>query len=216
MDDNRVRLITRDEIALGLRESKTPGKEVIFGAIGGVIQQAIDAKTHAQAFDWSAGIKAAVIGAILLWVARFVLNVWRAPRVIATEDRKALESSYERLRSQHENARRELAKHDAKANRIALRNQLAVFLAEGQRFMGRCQTEDGTLLEAEANEWNAGVIAFLRLNFDEGHIALFQSGAGLLPLTVPTKSEAYLNLWRGLRIRVVRLEQFLAETKRED
>jgi hypothetical protein len=126
MDDQRpARLITRDELAFALRESKKPGAEVIFGAVGGLVQQAIDARTHSQAFDWRAGLMAAAIGAALLWLSRIILNVWRAPRLIAAEDRRALESSYERLQARLKETQREL---DKRKIATSAKLELLVFL----------------------------------------------------------------------------------------
>ena len=104
----------------------------------------------------------------MLWASRLVANVWRAPRIIAAEDRKALEDVYERLRSQYDDVRRELAQRDAKVSRTALREQLAAFLAEGRQFMQRCGKEDEPVPEAEANEWNTRVINFPAVELRRG------------------------------------------------
>jgi hypothetical protein len=156
--DERVRLITRDEIAFGLRESKKPGKEVIYGAIGGFIQQAIDAATHSQSFDWRAGFSAAAIGAALLWLSRFLVNVWRAPRVIAAEDRKALENAYERLQGRLANERSQLEIREIVANTklqslVFLQSWAASLVQDGDGW--RLLSKQGAL-----DEWLAQVEQF--------------------------------------------------------
>jgi hypothetical protein len=99
----------------------------------------------------------------------------------------------------------------AKQQRRAVRDQLGAFLAAGSQFMQACRNEEAPPPESDANAWAGEVQAFLAEHFGQSYVARLHNGQGLLPIDPGIKSANHRAMWHGLRIRVIRLEQFLAE-----
>jgi hypothetical protein len=162
MDETRpaksVKIVTREELAHAFHQWRRPGWEVVFGALGGLVQQSIDAWVRSQPFDWPAGLQAALIGAALLWGARFVGHLWMAPRHIAAGDRQALEAAYGRL----------VEKSGTSAKRAAqLESQLSRERTAAYSVMARALEETRHLRGFNLREMPDDLVALWEDRYDE-------------------------------------------------
>lgn len=92
-----------------------------------------------------------------------------------------------------------------------VREQLGIFLAEGAALLRLTRQEQSPVPSAEADEWNARVIAYLEKAFGAAFAHRFVDASGLPLGMTSVQSEPHRNLEGGLRIRTARLQQFLAE-----
>jgi hypothetical protein len=102
---------------------------------------------------------------------------------------------------------------DALDNRKGARVELAQFHHGGQILMNRCLDKDAQPPNDAANIWAKNVEEFLTKNLDESYITRFHDGSNIMSV-IPTAgpfSQDSLNLWSGLRIRVIRMNEFIKE-----
>src|SRR5947207_3299198 len=100
---------------------------------------------------------------------------------------------------------------DSKEARRKLREALGTFLIEGQELQAQCHYVNREPANSEANAWAERVEQFLQDNLDSGHIARFRDGSGLPVGANSISSIPHRQLWSGLRVRLARLSQFIAE-----
>jgi len=106
--------------------------------------------------------------------------------------------------------RRESAQRTAdEARHKAIREQLGVFIVEGQELVHRCTQEHWPVPDKDANSWTSKIEAFLAEKLGPSYVAGFRNDAGL-PLTASSgiESPAHRKLWAAIHSRVARLEQF--------
>jgi hypothetical protein len=100
---------------------------------------------------------------------------------------------------------------EEKTRRIALREQLGHFLAQGSQLLQQTVDKNQTLPVAEANAWADQVETYLAATLGQSYVVRFRSAASMpsdYPMGVP---EERLGLWRGIRYRVINLERFSGE-----
>jgi hypothetical protein len=103
------------------------------------------------------------------------------------------------------------AKIASKEERQRLREALGSFLIEGRQLQERCSYQNQDPPNAEADAWAGRVETFLGDNLDSGHIARFRDGSDLPMGANSIGSIPHRQLWGGLRVRLARLSQFIAE-----
>jgi hypothetical protein len=102
---------------------------------------------------------------------------------------------------------------DALNNRKGARVALAQFHHGGQTLMNRCLDKDVESPNNDADNWANNVETFLINNLDASYVTRFRDGSDISPL-IPggmTFGSPNLNLWGGLRVRVIRLNEFIKE-----
>ena len=100
---------------------------------------------------------------------------------------------------------------DERATNREIREQLGVFLLEGQALLRRAANESQPPPNAEAEAWAARTEKYLTSALGAAYVARFRSSAGL-PMTANSiESRAHANLWAGIWVRLARLEQFIHE-----
>ena len=115
MDNKRpAKIITRDEIRDAFERSRKPGLDLLAGAAGGLLVQWLEGWFSVEAGNLMPAVKAAVSGALILWVLRFFRNVWMAPRHIAIRDREDLAVAYEKRVARADAAERRAAELEAR------------------------------------------------------------------------------------------------------
>jgi len=101
---------------------------------------------------------------------------------------------------------------DALTNRKKERVALARLYSDGQILMNRCLNKDTEPPNSDANVWASNVEQFIIKNFDESYVARFRDGSNILPMhPAAGLPQDHVNLWAGLRIRVIRLNEFIKE-----
>jgi hypothetical protein len=101
---------------------------------------------------------------------------------------------------------------ESKDNRKTTRNYLAGFHDEGQSLMARCIDKDSSP-QSDSDNWANNVEAFLINNLDASYVTRFRDGANIMQSIPPgmTFTSPNYNLWSGLRVRVIRLNEFIKE-----
>lgn len=100
---------------------------------------------------------------------------------------------------------------DSKIQRQQLRESLGRFLIEGRELQEKCSFQNREPPNAEADAWAEKVENFLQEKLDYGHIARFRDGSDLPVGANSIVSTPHRQLWGGLRVRLARLSQFIAE-----
>jgi hypothetical protein len=101
-----------------------------------------------------------------------------------------------------------------KTKKSEVRATLARFLSEGQQVALRCSSESDPPPEKEAVHWAARVETFLAEHLGGDYVASFRSSAGLPPGFTTISSMEHRDIDSYIRIRLARLQQFLAELRR--
>jgi hypothetical protein len=91
-----------------------------------------------------------------------------------------------------------------------VREQLGVFIAEGNDLMLQCRQDGGPAPEPAATNWGAHVEIYLRNVLRQSYVNRFRSDAGL-PVIATNLFIPHFGLWRRIYFRVARLEQFSEE-----
>ena len=99
----------------------------------------------------------------------------------------------------------------SKEQRKLLRDAMGGLLTEGRELQLRCSNEVDPAPETEANLWASNVEVFLQNNLGSGHVARFRDGSDLPMGATSIGSLPHRNLCGGLRVRMARLNQFIAE-----
>jgi hypothetical protein len=99
-----------------------------------------------------------------------------------------------------------------KDDRKNLRNYLAEFHHEGQSLMTRCIDKDSKP-QIDSDSWAKKVEAFLINNLDASYVTRFRDDSNIAPMMPGgmTFTSPNYNLWGGLRVRVIRLNEFIKE-----
>jgi hypothetical protein len=99
-----------------------------------------------------------------------------------------------------------------KDNRKNLRNYLAEFHHEGQSLMTRCIDKDSQP-QIDSDNWAKKVETFLINNLDTSYVTRFRDDSNTTPMMPGgmTFGSPNLGLYRGLRVRVTRLNEFIKE-----
>lgn len=112
---------------------------------------------------------------------------------------------YFTLYSQHEI----VAARDAEAaRRIAIREGLGSFVAEGDGLMARCGDPKKPVPLDQTNEWANRVEAFLSTQLGQSYVNRFRDSTVTPPASLPGADSEHLNVWAQIYFRVLRLEQF--------
>jgi hypothetical protein len=107
--------------------------------------------------------------------------------------------------------REEYLKNSTRDKEADTRDQLGVFILEGQALLVRCSKENEPPPGEEVNEWAQQVETFLGQTLARSYIARFRNGAGLPMAANFINSIPHRNLWAAVRLRLARLEQFSQE-----
>lgn len=95
-----------------------------------------------------------------------------------------------------------------------IRIGLADFLAEGEGISNELTDDNVAKEEARANEWLGRLQTYLKNNLDESYVTRLNNNSDA-PSTIRTGiQQRTQNLWQGLRFRLVRINQFIAELSR--
>jgi hypothetical protein len=91
------------------------------------------------------------------------------------------------------------------------REQLGVFIAEGNALLTGLREPQAPLADTESNAWADHVESFLLKRLGPSFVTRFRSDTGIL-LGRPTNLDGpHLSYWLGVRNRVYNLERFSAE-----
>jgi len=153
--------------------------------------------------NWALSFVIYAVGSwIVLFVASFVLiapyRSWQKVTLAAAAER----GRFDALKAQIEQSN----------NRKSKREGLAQFLHDGQVLMGRCADQSSSP-QIDADSWAGKVETFLKSYLDDSYVIRFRDGANIMQ-SIPdgmTFTSPNYNLWRGLRVRVVRLNEFIKE-----
>jgi hypothetical protein len=115
------------------------------------------------------------------------------------------------LQSRGEQIERLQAIVDSRLKQAEIRERLGQFMTKGQELMGECSKENQPAPNDAANQWAGEVEYFLLGHLGAEYIPRFRSDAGLPISGTFIVSIEHRNLWAGIRVRLARLEQFLAE-----
>jgi hypothetical protein len=102
----------------------------------------------------------------------------------------------------------------AKENRKIIKLALSEFHAEGQTLMFKCDDVSIPPPNDDANSWMQKVEVFLREKFDESYVTRFRDRTNIMPAFRRSREDPSIphwNLWGVLRIRVIRLHEFIKE-----
>jgi hypothetical protein len=104
------------------------------------------------------------------------------------------------------------SKDNNQENRKNIRVALGRFLPAAGSLMDLCRNVTISPPNDDANAWGQQVEAFLLSNLDESYISRFRDGSNIMPLhPVGGLPQDHLNLWCSMRIRMVRLQEFIKE-----
>jgi hypothetical protein len=102
-----------------------------------------------------------------------------------------------------------VATRDAEtARRLAIRDGLGSFVAEGNDLMGQCRDATKQVPLGQTYEWANRVEAFLSAQLDQSYVNRFRNSTGVLPVSPAGLGGEHLNVWNYIYSRVFRLEQF--------
>lgn len=101
-------------------------------------------------------------------------------------------------------------KRRRKQEQKAIRENLGVFIAEGQQIKGKCYEKNTEAPIEEADRWNEKVFNYLNANLGNDYAQRFQSHEGL-PSGITTLSGMQARVEAFIGSRLARLNQFLAE-----
>ena len=101
--------------------------------------------------------------------------------------------------------------HRFGSGRQAIRIALGEFLEEGRALDEKCHNQKEPAPEEEANDWSDRAEAIFGENLDDSYVARFRNHEGLPSGYTTLTSAPHRNLSSGIRTRLARLEQFLAE-----
>lgn len=139
---------------------------------------------------------------VVLFVASFILiapyRSWQKVTLAAAAERERVDA----LKAQIEQLN----------NRKSKRVGLARLLDAGQVLMSRCLDQLSSP-QVDADSWAASVETFLKSYLDDSYVTRFRDGSNItqsLPNGMTFTSPNY-NLWSGLRVRVIRLSEFIKE-----
>jgi hypothetical protein len=106
----------------------------------------------------------------------------------------------------------------ATTDRRKVREVMGNMLSEGRELMAICAKDDpATLPQKEFDDWSARVEAVLLQEFDFSYVARFRNpGSGMPMVMSPCERDAHRTLWGWIRIRVMRLDEFLSEISRRE
>jgi len=102
---------------------------------------------------------------------------------------------------------------DTLDNRKGARVALSQFHHGGQLLMNRCLDKIAQPPNDDASIWAQDVESFLTVNLDESYVTRFRDVSNIMSV-IPTGgpfSQDSLNLWSGLRVRVIHLNEFIKE-----
>jgi hypothetical protein len=138
----------------------------------------------------------------VLFVASFILiapyRSWQKVTLAAAAERGRVDA----LKAQIEQSN----------NRKSKRVGLADLLNDGEVLMSRCMDQSSSP-QIDADSWAGKAETFLKSYLDDSYVKRFRNGANIMqsiPNGMPFTSPNY-NLWSGLRIRVIRLDEFIKE-----
>jgi hypothetical protein len=145
---------------------------------------------------WTAAVPIGVIATLAMGTFAWKL-VTLPPRIVAEHD-AALATIK--------------AKLETEESKKALRIELAGFVQEGEALMVRCRDPNDTGLKDDANAWARRVEGRLAEILDVSYIPRFRSATGA-PSNIMGNGAGNPNgeYWRGIMIRVFRLQEFIRE-----
>jgi hypothetical protein len=94
------------------------------------------------------------------------------------------------------------------AKRAAIREELGVFISEGNDLMAECTDPNKPPPTDKANDWVRRTGVFLPSLLGTSCVTRFNDQTGTPPMRINGVNDAHQNLWRGIYYRVLRLEQF--------
>jgi hypothetical protein len=102
-----------------------------------------------------------------------------------------------------------------KEKRLRIRESLGEFLIEGHQILNLCHQENSPAPSAQVNSWDERVKSFLSENLDKSYIARFHDWSDLPIAATTIVSSEHRDLWSGMRVRLARLQQFIARLSDE-
>lgn len=97
-----------------------------------------------------------------------------------------------------------------RAKRRAIREQLAVFLAQAEELKRKCLTEtQSPPPQREADGWATRVAKYLRENLDSSYVAQFRDPPPGWPISHSGVPEAHNGLWAGIERHAAVLRKFI-------
>ncbi len=88
---------------------------------------------------------------------------------------------------------------------------LGEYADDGQSLMTQCANEKDPPPNDAAEAWAKKVETYLSANLGKSYITRFRSGHGLPMSANSISSMDHRNLWAGLRVRIIRLHEFIKE-----
>lgn len=105
------------------------------------------------------------------------------------------------------------ASEKEKKRKQQMRQQLGIYVEQGQDFMARCGNEQVPAPVVEAEKWAQSVEAYLKKELGPEYVPRFRSGAGMPLAATSLQDKAHRDLWGGINVRVYRLQEFMSELR---
>jgi hypothetical protein len=96
----------------------------------------------------------------------------------------------------------------AAARRLAIRDGLGSFVAEGNDLKELCRDATKQVPLDQTYEWANTVEAFLSTQLGQSYVNRFRDSTGVLPMSPAGLGGEHLNVWSYIYSRIFRLEQF--------
>jgi hypothetical protein len=98
-----------------------------------------------------------------------------------------------------------------RTNRKEIREQLAVFIADGNELMRQAGIETAPPPERAVADWKKNVEEYLKQKLGNPYVVRFRSHAGAEPVNLTIKSVAHGSLYAEVKFQVTHLERFIVE-----
>jgi hypothetical protein len=97
-------------------------------------------------------------------------------------------------------------------NRKSIRNSLTSLYLDGQSIMQKCLDQQLEPPHVEANDWAKKVESFLSETLEGSYVARFRDNSDIMDVRpVGQFSQDSINLWRAVRSRIIRMNEFIKE-----
>ncbi len=100
---------------------------------------------------------------------------------------------------------------EGRQHNSAVRERIGEFIDQGNGLMRECAIKEAPPPEDAANAWANTVEAYLAAQLGASYVIRFRDPTGTPSMALNGADPAHQNLWFGIYIRMLRLEQFSRE-----